>query len=82
MRIKLQMIQNFVCLPLPPSLTAERGFQAGDEVEIVPDPERGQIIVRRADAAASAIAATPDFSGALEEFLARHAQAMAELAAL
>ena len=81
MRIKLQMVQNFVCLPLPPSLTQQRGFQAGDEVEIVPDPERGQLIVRPAGAAPAA-AAAPDFSGALEEFLARHAQAMAELAAL
>jgi hypothetical protein len=80
MRIKLQQIQNFVCLPLPPSLTSQRGFGAGDEVEVIHDPERGQIVIRPAGAAGTAT--NPEFAEALEEFLGRYGPALTELAAL
>ena len=80
MRIKLQQVNNFVCLPLPPSLTSERGFGAGDEVEIIHDRERGQIVIRPAGAAATGT--NPEFAQALEEFLGQHGQAMTELAGL
>jgi len=82
MRIKLQQVSNFVCLPLPPSLAGERGFGAGDEVEVIHDRERGQIVVRPAGAAVGAANANPEFVAALEEFLERHGQALMELAAL
>jgi hypothetical protein len=82
MRIKLQEISNFVCLPLPPSLTSAKGFRAGDEVEVIHDAERGQIVIRPAGLVGAAFAANPDFAPAVDEFLGRYAQAMTELAAL
>jgi len=82
MRIKLQLVSNFVCLPLPPSLTSEGGFGAGDEVELIHDCERGQIVIRPARAAASALTGNPDFAPALDEFISRYGQALTELAGL
>ena len=82
MRIKLQQVSNFVCLPLPPSVAAQRGFGVGDEVEVVHDEARGQLVIRPAGAASEPVAANPEFAAAVDEFIGRYGAVLTELAAM
>jgi len=79
MRIKLQQVSNFVCLPLPPAIASQRGFGVGDEVEVILDEARGQVLLRPAGAESGAVEANPEFAAALDEFVARYGAVLTEL---
>ena len=79
MRIKLQQVSNFVCLPLPPSVAGLRGFGVGDEVEVIVDEARGQVVLRPAGAADAALEPNPEFADALDEFIDRYGAVLTEL---
>ncbi|MEN8151119.1 MAG: hypothetical protein ABFS86_14985 [Planctomycetota bacterium] len=79
MRIKLQQVSNFVCLPLPPSVAGQRGFGVGDEVEVIFDEDRGQVVFRPAGAETDPVEANPEFAAALDEFIARYGTVLTEL---
>jgi hypothetical protein len=78
MRIQLQESDNIVWLPLPPPVAHQAGFKGGDEVEVLYDPERGQITLRRS--VGDEASAPSDVAGAFEEFLTRYRDALTELA--
>ena len=79
MLIKLQQVSNFVCIPLPPSIAALRGFGVGDELELILDEARGQIVLRPAGAEAAPVEANPEFAAALDEFITRYGAVLTEL---
>lgn len=83
MRIRLLQMGHQTCLPLPPAAGRAKGFAAGDEVEVVFDPDRGQMLVRPAPPRGTApVEVEATVARALEAFLEEHADAMRELVAL
>ena len=82
MRIRLQQLGDYVCVPLPTSISKSLRFAEGVEVDLVVDADRQQLIVRPATGGVMETAKAADFAPAVEEFLQRYAPVLSEMAAL
>jgi len=82
MRIRLEKVGPYTCLPLPEAAANSTSFAAGSEVEVVWDEKRSQLIVR-----SLGTRLTPDAKGGneaafVDEFLNAYVEAMQNLASL
>jgi hypothetical protein len=83
MRVKLQDVGGFTCVPLPADAASHPAFTPGAEVEVIWDPARAQLVVRTIGASRAMDDQFADaFEMATSDFLQRYEQALHELAAL
>ena len=82
MRIRLEKVGPYTCLPLPESVANATSFAAGSEVEVVWDERRSQLIVRGLSTAVTSDAAAGTDAALVDEFLSTYHEAMQSLAAL
>ncbi len=87
MRIRLEEVGPYTCLPLPEMVASRPAFRAGQEVELIWDEDHNQVILRGLTEAPTVEAAPGDAPHTeeavlVDEFLRMYAGAMKCLASI
>lgn len=81
MRIRLQQVGQFTCVPLPGAVMRTSGFQPGDEVELVFEPLSRTVRIKP-PASQEAAVVDRDLPVIAEALIERHQAVLRELARL
>jgi len=81
MKIRLQQVGQFTCVPLPGAVVRTPGYQPGDEVEVEFEPHSKTIRIRPSVSEEAAVV-DEDLPAIAEQLIQRHQAVLRELARL
>ncbi len=82
MRIRLEKVGPYTCLPLPEAVASTTSFAPGSEVDVIFDEKRSQLIVRALGTGPIPDASAGNAAALVDEFLNAYAEAMQHLATM